>query len=210
MSGRYDSATRHLKECDPVLKRIIEEVGACTLKSSSNHFLTLIEAIVWQQLSWKAAGKIYDKLLAQIGTRRPKPADFLSASKSKLLRAGLSRRKADYVLEVSSYLESGRFKRDRIQKLTDEEAIRTLTMIRGVGRWTAEMFLVFGLNRMDVFPFGDLGLKKVVRRRYGLKGLPGKDELEDITRPWRPYRTVGAWYLWSSSDGTPMKDGGRK
>jgi DNA-3-methyladenine glycosylase II len=210
MNSKYDSAILHLKNCDPVLKRIIEDVGTCTLKSSKSHFLTLVEAIVWQQLSWKAAGKIYDKVLMAMGTQRPKPSDFMGVSRAKLLAAGLSRRKVDYVLEISSYFKSGRFRRGKIARLTDEEIIETLTAIRGIGKWTAEMFLVFGLNRMDVFPFGDLGLKKAVNERYGLNGLPDDDELENITRPWRPYRTVGAWYLWSSVDGMPVKAGGRE
>ena len=202
----YQSATQHLKRRDRVLRRIIDEVGPCTLGPSTNYFLTLVEAIVWQQLSWKAACAIFDRVLAALGTSTPRPDDFLGVSPASLLEAGLSRQKLRYLRELSSFFVESPFDRKAVAAMSDAEVIETLTAIKGIGVWTAEMFLIFGLNRPDVFPSGDLGLQKAIGRYYRREksGLPSSDEIERITERWRPYRTIGAWYLWETADGTPL------
>jgi DNA-3-methyladenine glycosylase II len=204
---RFRVAEAYLRRGDPVLSNVIRAVGPCSLARSRNHFLTLVEAIVWQQLSWRAARAIYDRLLSVMGTRRPRPSDILATSREDLLAAGLSRQKSLYLRDLSVFFEEKRLPRRRIDSLSDEEIIALLTEIKGVGRWTAEMFLIFGLNREDVFPFGDLGLRKAIGHHYNTPEFNDRAKLETITEPWRPYRTIAAWYLWRSGDGTLLGEG---
>jgi DNA-3-methyladenine glycosylase II len=205
-TARYASEVETLAKRDRVLEEIVRRVGPCTLAPSTNHFLTLFQAIVWQQLSWKSACAIHAKVLEAMGTRRPRPSDVCGASDRALAKAGLSRQKTRYVKELARYFEEGRFPARTIQRCTDGEIIRMLTEIKGVGQWTAEMYLIFGLNRLDVFPAGDLGLKKAIGRHYGFDGLHTPERLEAVTGRWRPYRTIGTWYMWSSADATPLAD----
>lgn len=199
---RFKVAEAYLRRVDPVLSNLIRAVGPCSLARSRNHFLTLVEAIVWQQLSWRAACAIHERLLSALGTQRPRPSDILAASQEDLLGAGLSRQKSLYLRDLSLFFEEKRLPRRRIGRLGDKEIIDLLTEIKGIGRWTAEMFLIFGLNREDVFPFGDLGLRKAIGRHYSTAEFNDRATLETITEPWRPYRTIAAWYLWRSGDGT--------
>jgi DNA-3-methyladenine glycosylase II len=200
-------AIAHLKRTDPVIARLIRRIGPCRLGRSGSYFLTLVEAIVWQQLSWKAALTIHGRMLEVVGSRRPTPAHFLRVTPAKLRGAGLSRNKAAYLLSLAEYFDSGRFPRRRIPRMYDDDIIEELTTIKGIGRWSAEMFLIFALNRPDVFPKGDLGLRKAIAGWYGMDGNPDDDQLETVSRPWRPHRTVATWYLWQSADGTPFKEG---
>ncbi|MFQ5510267.1 MAG: DNA-3-methyladenine glycosylase family protein [Candidatus Krumholzibacteriia bacterium] len=198
--GDFDRACEYLARCDPTMRHLIAEIGPCRLRRARSYFVALFESIVWQQLSWKAACAIHRRLLRAIGGRHPKPADFLRVSSAQLIAAGLSRRKAEYVVELARYFESDRFPRREIRRLSDEEIVSELTRVRGIGRWSAEMFLIFGLNRPDVFPLGDLGLRKAIERHYR---RPGDTNLAEITDRWRPYRTVATWYLWAGMDGVP-------
>ncbi len=200
---RFKHAEAYLQRVDPVLSGLVRAVGPCSLTRSRNHFLTLVSAIVWQQLSWRAACTIHERLLSKLGTRRPRPRDILAASREDLLGAGLSRQKSLYLQDLSRFFEEKRFPRGRLGRLGDEEVIDLLTQIKGVGRWTAEMFLIFGLNREDVFPVGDLGLRKAIGHHYDTADFNDRATLETITEPWRPYRTIAAWYLWQSGDGNP-------
>jgi DNA-3-methyladenine glycosylase II len=204
--ARYHRETEVLTARDPVLAGIVRRVGPCTLAPSRNHFLTLVEAVVWQQLSWKAAVAIHARLLEALGGARPRPCDVARASPRTLQNAGLSRQKARYVKELAHHFDEGRFPVRRIRRSTDEEVIDALTRIKGVGRWTAEMYLIFGLNRLDVFPEGDLGLKKAISRCYGFDGLRDPDGVRAVADRWRPYRTLGTWYMWSSADGVPLTE----
>ncbi len=205
-SARYVREVEVLTSRDSVLAEIVGKVGPCTLEPSKNHFLTLVEAIVWQQLSWKAACAIHAKLLEALGTRRPGPVDIAGAPERALAKAGVSRQKTRYLKELARYFEEGRFPNRTIKQYADDEIIRMLTEVKGVGRWTAEMYLIFGLNRLDVFPAGDLGLKKAIGRHYGFDGLRAANRLEVVTGRWRPYRTIGTWYMWSSADAVPLAD----
>jgi len=202
----YQKAERYLSERDPVLRRIIEQVGPCRLRRSSNFFLTLFEAIVWQQLSWKAALTIHERLLRTIGSARPTPADVLSTPVDDMRAAGLSRSKGGFLHDLAARFEDGRFPRGRIRLLSDQEVVANLCEIKGVGPWTAEMFLMFGLNRLDVFPAGDVGLRNALAKHYRLRSASNMKRLEAISRRWRPYRTIASWYVWSSSDGMPFED----
>lgn len=200
----YEREVKALTSRDPVLAEIAERVGPCRLAPSPNHFLTLVEAVVWQQLSWKAACAIHARLIGALGSRRPRPADVARLSPRALARAGLSRQKARYVKELARYFDEGLFPARTVRRYTDEEIVGLLTRITGVGRWTAEMYLIFGLNRLDVFPAGDLGLKKAIGRCYHFDALGDAERVETVTDRWRPYRTIGAWYMWSSADGVPL------
>jgi len=206
--GQYDREVQVLVRCDPVLAEIVRDVGPCTLRPSKDHFLTLSEAIIWQQLSWKAACAIYAAFLDAIGTRHPRPSDVARAPARSLARAGVSRQKIRYLKELARYFEKKRFPSRMIAGSTDDEIIRLLTEIKGVGRWTAEMYLIFGLNRLDVFPQGDLGLKKAIGRHYGFDGVRDAERLAHVTNQWRPYRTIGTWYMWSSAGSVPLADRG--
>ncbi|MEE9269543.1 MAG: DNA-3-methyladenine glycosylase [Candidatus Krumholzibacteria bacterium] len=200
----FERARAHLVQCDPVLEQLIARVGPCKLKRTRSYFVALFESIVWQQLSWQAACAIHERLLRTLGTRHPTPADFLRTSSADLLKAGLSRRKVEYVRELARYFDANQFPRRRIKEFDDEEIIDELTQVRGIGRWSAEMFLIFGLNRLDVFPAGDLGLRKAIERHYVRRKPLGARALAAITGRWRPYRTVATWYLWASMDGVPF------
>jgi DNA-3-methyladenine glycosylase II len=198
-------AVRHIRRRDPVLAKVMQEVGPCALKRSGSYFRTLAESIVWQQLSWSAACVIHERMLTALGTRRPQPRHFLEISKRRLLKAGLSRQKCLYLHELSTFFDRGRFPTRRIGSLTDEEIVALLTTIKGIGRWTAEMFLIFALNRLDVFPVGDLGLRRSIARYYDVDLYADQSEWAKITDRWRPYRTIATWYLWRSGDGAPLE-----
>jgi DNA-3-methyladenine glycosylase II len=204
--ARYVRETAALVRKDRVLRAIVGRVGPCTLAPSRDHFLTLAEAILWQQLSWKAARSIHERLLETLGNPRPRPADFTGAGESVLARAGVSRRKIRYLKGLAAFFEENRFPARTIRKLADEDIVGMLTQIDGVGVWTAEMFLIFGLNRLDVFPSGDLGLKKAIGSHYGFDGLRDTKRVEAVALRWRPYRTIGTWYMWSSADSKPLSD----
>jgi DNA-3-methyladenine glycosylase II len=200
----YVRETAALARRDPVLREIARRVGPCTLAPSNDHFLTIAEAIIWQQLSWKAACSIHARLLDALGSARPRPADIARVPDEALAGAGVSRQKIKYLRELAAFFEENRFPSRTIRRLSDGDIAELLTRIRGVGRWTADMYLIFGLNRLDVFPAGDLGLVKAIRARYGIDGRDGAERVETITENWRPYRTIGSWYLWAAADAVPL------
>jgi DNA-3-methyladenine glycosylase II len=201
--SRFKPALDHLQRVDPVLSELVRRVGPCTLARSKNHFLTLIEAIVWQQLSWHAACAIHERLLQAVGTRKPQPKDVLDTPLRKLMKAGLSRQKSIYVREVALFFENDRFPK-KLGTLSDEQVADILMEVKGIGRWTAEMFLIFGLNREDVFPMGDLGIRKALHHYYNVALDSDASEVEAFTARWRPYRTIATWYLWKSGDAQVM------
>ena len=183
---------------DPKLARIIKVVGKYQITTTSNYFESLIEAIITQQLAGSAAKAISKRFRGLYGKRFPKPADVLKTSDSKLRKTGLSGMKVKYIKDLSKNIESKKLKLRSLYKLSDDEIIEQLTQVKGIGRWTAEMFLIFSLGRMDVLPVGDLGLKKGVQLLNSSAKLPTPDEIEELAEKWRPYRTVATWYLWKS------------
>jgi len=191
------AAIKVLKK-DPKLARIIKVVGKYQITTTSNYFESLIEAIITQQLAGSAAKAISKRFRGLYGKRFPKPADVLKTSDSKIRKTGLSGMKVKYIKDLSKNIESKKLKLRSLSKLSDDEIVEQLTQVKGIGRWTAEMFLIFSLGRMDVLPVGDLGLKKGVQLLNSSTKLPTPDEIEELAEKWRPYRTVATWYLWKS------------
>jgi len=191
------AAIKVLKK-DPKLARIIKVVGEYQITTTSNYFESLIEAIITQQLAGSAAKAISKRFRGLYGKKFPKPADVLKTSDSKLRKTGLSGMKVKYIKDLSENIESKKLKLRSLSKLSDDEIVEQLTQVKGIGRWTAEMFLIFSLGRMDVLPVGDLGLKKGVQLLNSSTKLPTPDEIEELAEKWRPYRTVATWYLWKS------------
>jgi 3-methyladenine DNA glycosylase/8-oxoguanine DNA glycosylase len=194
-------ATAHLRKSDPVLAQIMGEVGACRWRVDrrGGAFAALVESIVYQQITGAAAATIYGRLRALVGRRHPRPEDILRARAPQLRKAGLSRQKIAYLRDLARRARNGLSLR-RFSRREDEAVIAELVAVKGIGRWTAEMFLIFRLGRPDVLPVHDYGIRKAMRNAYGLADLPKPEEMQRITEGWRPYRTLGCWYLWRSLD----------
>ncbi len=192
----YHTAIAHLCAADPVLAEIIAAVGACALQPTGHRFVTLADAIVSQQLSVKAAATIMGRLVSALVELTP--AAILVASDETLRAVGLSAQKARYLRDLAAHTLAGAL--DPLPGLDDEAAITALTAIKGVGRWTAEIYLLFALGRPDVLPADDLGLRYAVWQRYGLPAAPSSAAVRALAEPWRPHRSVAAWYLWRIRD----------
>jgi len=194
---------RHLKRADPVLARVIERVGPCRLavQSSGTHLDHIVRAIVYQQLSGKAARTIHSRLLALFDTGAPSPRELIGLSDAALRGAGLSRQKIGYLRDLAQRAAGGDVPLDALDTLDDEAVIAALTRIKGVGRWTAHMFLIFRLGRLNVLPELDLGIRKAIQVAYRLRQLPDAERVHRIGQSWAPYASVASWYLWRSLDG---------
>lgn len=198
-----------LRECgDPVMAALVDRVGpldhdARRRGRPDDAYGSLVRTIVGQQLSTKAARTIYTRLAALFGDRPPTPAELLAADDEALRDVGLSRQKIGYLRDLGARMQSGELELHVFQELTDEEVSREITAVKGLGRWSADMFLIFHLRRPDVLPVGDLGIRRAVERAYGLPGLPDEDTLRAISGPWRPHRTLASLYLWESLDAVP-------
>jgi DNA-3-methyladenine glycosylase II len=192
----------HLRAADPVLGRVIERVGPCRARiaSGGSHFGAVVRSIVYQQLSGSAAATIHGRVLALFGGREPTPRALLRLDDTMLRGAGLSGQKAAYLKDLASHAASRRFPLERLHEFDDDEVIATLTTVKGVGRWTAQMFLMFRLGRVDVLPDLDLGIQKGIQRAYGLRRLPTPPQVLTRGAPWAPYRTIASWYLWRLMD----------
>ncbi|MCL6566826.1 MAG: DNA-3-methyladenine glycosylase 2 family protein [Acidobacteriia bacterium] len=197
------AAVRHLKRVDPVLARVIARVGQCRLaeERERDEFSSLAEAILYQQLALKAAQTIssrFQQLYASDGRGRlPTPMELLRTPRRQLRAAGVSRQKIGYLRDLAAKAAAGVLSLGRFSRLSDEEVIANVTQVKGIGRWTAEMFLIFCLGRRDVLPVDDLGLQHGFRLAYGLRRLPSAAWMIRTAEPWRPYRTIGTWYLWA-------------
>jgi DNA-3-methyladenine glycosylase II len=191
---------------DAVLGAVIVQHGRCGLADGQrDHGLqAMIESIVWQQLSGKAAATIYSRFLALFPAGRyPTPEEILAVPPPSLRQVGLSSQKSAYVRDVCERVAGGMLDLDVLESKSDEDVIATLTQVKGIGRWTAEMFLMFRLHRPDVLPVGDLGIVKAIQRLYGLRKPPSTDKMLAIGRRWQPYRSVASWYLWASLEMEP-------
>lgn len=192
-------AMAHLRAADPVLARVIDAVGPIEIALRRERFQALSRAIIFQQLAGAAAHTIYTRFVALFpGRRFPSPRQVLDASPEDLRRVGLSRQKSLYLKDLAAHVDNGTLNFHRFRKMEDEEIIVDLTRVHGVGRWTAEMFLMFNLHRPDVFPVDDLGVRNAVARLYAMTQPPPPKELREFGERWRPYRSVAAWYLWQS------------
>ena len=183
---------------DPKLAKIIKQVGPYNVKISRNRYQSLVEAIVTQQLAGSAAKSIIKRFRNLYDSSFPKPIDVINTHPTKLRKTGLSGMKVSYIKELSIKIENKEVNLRTISRLSDDEIIESLTKVKGIGRWTAEMFLIFSLGREDVLPVGDLGLKKGIQRMFSLDDLPDVKHIEKVANKWRPYRTVATWYLWKS------------
>ena len=200
--ARSRRAKRHLRNADPVMAAIVRRVGACRFEIDrrGTPYSTLIEAMMYQQITGKAAEAIHRRLRARIGREHPRPGDIASVSDADLRAIGLSRQKIGYLRDLTAKVGNG-LTLDRLSRLDDEAVIERLTAVKGIGRWTADMFLMFRLGRLDVLPVGDYGVRKAMQRAYGWRSLPKPKRMRRTAEAWRPYRTIAAWYLWRSIEG---------
>ncbi|MBF2075425.1 MAG: DNA-3-methyladenine glycosylase 2 family protein [Synechococcales cyanobacterium C42_A2020_086] len=205
----YTAAIAALKQADPILAATIERVGTCTLsqqQQTGDLLFALSEAILYQQLSGKAAAAIHRRFLQLYPNADfPTARDILNTPDEALRSAGISRPKITYLKDLAQTVLDGLPSLEALQTLDDETIIQTLTPIKGIGRWTVQMLLIFRLHRWDVLPVDDLGIRAAVRSLYNLPDLPNKATLERIGQPWRPYRTVASWYLWRSLEQKPQR-----
>ena len=203
-SDRWNDAIAHLRR-DPILAAAIKRVGPCTLRPKRNYFVRLVQSILSQQVSVKAAAAMYLKLSKQFPRKRVTPEglhNFLTTADEELIRScGLSRQKRGYLTDLSRRFADGEIETKKFSKLSDDEIVAELTKIKGIGRWTTEMLLMFSLCRPDVWPVDDLGLQEAVRILYNRPTRPTAKELQPLGDPWRPYRSIAAWYLWRAKEG---------
>ena len=198
----------HLAACDPVLSALVSGHGPLDEQERrrgrpDDAYGALLRAIVGQQLSVKAARTIYDRLCGLYGDRTPTPAELIATDPDELRGVGLSRAKAAYLRDLAEHVEDGELDLEQLPELADDEVSAQLIAIKGLGRWTVDMFLMFHLGRPDILPVGDLGIRRAVQIAYGLEGLPDPAELTRIAQPWQPYRTLACLYLWASLDNEP-------
>lgn len=192
------NALKHLRK-DPVLAEIINNAPRkFEIKTSRNKYRALVEAIITQQLSGNSASAISTRFKALYNTPYPKPEDVVATPNYKLKKTGLSIRKVECIKELSQRIKKGQIKLENTNKMSDAEINNMLTEIKGIGRWTVEIFLIFGLGRTDVLPVGDLGLRKGIKIFYNLQEMPSEDIVEKIAEKWRPFRTIATWYIWKA------------
>lgn len=198
----YAKARRHLMRGDRKLADLMKRHGPCGLASARgmDRFAGLVRSIVSQQLSAKAADTIHGRVLAALGNRGATPAAILDTPEDTLRACGLSRAKIASVRDLAAKVGDGTLALDALDALDDERVIEAMTAVRGIGRWSAEMFLIFRLGRPDILPVGDVGVQRAMRTLYGLRKHPSPARMTELARPWRPYRSVACWYLWRSLD----------
>ncbi|HEY0295683.1 MAG TPA: DNA-3-methyladenine glycosylase 2 family protein [Bordetella sp.] len=200
----WEDAVAHLVKRDRILKKIIPQHPQVWLTSRGTPFITLARAIVGQQISVRAADAVWGKFIDTVG-KRPAPAVVLKTGMEGLRAAGLSQRKAEYLQDLAAHFSERRVRPEKWAAMQDEDVIDELVAIRGIGRWTAEMFLIFNLQRPDILPLDDLGLLKAISLHY-FSGEPvSRFEAREVSLAWQPWRTVATWYLWRSLDPTPVQ-----
>lgn len=195
------AARRHLSRTDPVMARIVARVGTCRFQidRGGGPFASLCESIVYQQITGSAAVSIYRRLREKLGRLHARPEDIARLSDAELRAVGLSRQKIGYLRDLSARAQDG-LPLHRVHRMDDEAAIRTLSTVKGIGRWTAQMYLMFRLGRLDVMPVDDYGVRKAMQLAWRMRKLPKPERMLRLSEPWRPYRSIGAWYLWRSLD----------
>jgi DNA-3-methyladenine glycosylase II len=205
-----DDAIAQLRASDPVMATLIDRVGAESLGDRRrgrprDHYGALVRTIVGQQLSTRAARAIYERLVARFGGRAPTPEEILADDPAELrVAAGLSHAKVGYLRSLAEHVLDGSLELDKLGRLSDDQGIAELLAVKGLGLWSAHMFLMFHLQREDVLAVGDLGIRRAIQVAYGLPELPGPAEMERIAEPWRPHRTLACLFLWRSLDATPV------
>ena len=204
----YAKARRLLSRRDPILRDLMRRYGACGLAKAqhTDPFRALVRAIISQQLSTRAAATIAGRFEALFDDGHPAPSRVRAIGDDRLRGCGLSSQKLTYIRDLCAHIEDGSLPLDGLDRMSDDEVIEALTRVKGIGRWTAEMFLMFRLHRPDVLPVGDLGIVKAIQKAYGLRKVPTADRLVRIGESWRPYRSVACWYLWASLHNAPLKE----
>ncbi len=200
----YVKARRHLAKNYAVLKKLIARVGPCTLQIRRDYFALLVRAIVSQQISSRAAHAIGARLLATLKPDPLTPKSIMQRSDEELLGAGLSSAKTRYIRDLAEKVLAGTVPIRRLARMPDDEVIEALTQVHGIGTWTAQMFLIFALGRLNVLPVDDFGLRAGVQQEYLLKELPRKKELSELAAPWEPYRSIATWYFWRCRGPVPQ------
>jgi len=191
-------AINHLKKADPVLAAIIKKAGPYRAKYMEPVFQTLVRSIVYQQLSGKAAMTIFNRLAEAAKVTPLTPEAILKMRPQKMRTLGLSKQKTVYIRELAKLTRDGDIQFERLPEMEDDAIIETLTRVKGVGVWTVQMFLMFALQRPNVLPVGDLGVRAAMKKAYGLAELPKPQEMESIAAAWHPYRSIASWYMWRS------------
>jgi DNA-3-methyladenine glycosylase II len=205
------AARRHLRRRDPTLRRLIDVVGPFTLKPKRDRFGMLVASIISQQISGKAARSIRQRLVNLIAPEKIAPHTLAARSLDELRSVGVSPQKAAYLHDLAARVDAGTVRLSRTGRMSDDEVIAELIQVKGIGVWTAQMFLMFSLGRLDVFPHEDLGIRTALKNLYGLAELPDRQTSHEIASPWRPYATVASWYCWRSHEVEwPSQTPGRK
>ena len=193
-------AISHLKKSDPVLAVLIERVGAYRMEYREPTFEALVRSIVYQQLSGKVARVIFDRLAAAVPSGAMTPEAILKLTPLRMRKCGLSKQKTAYIRDLAKKTAKGLVQFESLGSMPDEAVIEVLTQVKGIGVWTAHMFLMFALQRPNVLPTGDLGIRSAIRKAYGLRDLPHAKKIEQIAGSWHPYCSIASWYLWRSLD----------
>lgn len=193
---KMQNIENYLKSSDPILKQIINTVGTCTLKPNKKYFESLAWIVVSQQLSKNAADSIYHKL--ELETGGINPINILNTKIEIFRKAGLSKGKSEYLMELASVFSNGGIKNLNFESMTDEDIINKLTLVKGIGRWSAQMFLIFSLNRLDILPLEDAGFLRAFKKNYTFIEKVDKEYIQTWAERWRPYRSIAVWYLWQS------------
>jgi DNA-3-methyladenine glycosylase II len=196
----WQKGVRHLKKNDPILAHIISRVGPVEFELDDDHYEAVVGSIIYQQLAGAAARAILNRFKQLYGGRLPSPREYLATKVEKLRSSGLSPQKISYIKDLAERIENGTLNLKRLENLPDEEALNELDSVRGIGRWTAEMFLLFKLGRTDVLPVDDLGLRKAAKKAYRLRKLPERDRFEQLAENWHPYSSISTLYLWKSME----------
>jgi DNA-3-methyladenine glycosylase II len=191
---------RHFKTADPVLASVIKQVGPMTLRPQRDRFKLLVRSIISQQISTAAARTIRQRLESYLEPETVRPETIARLSIERLRALGVSRQKAGYLLDLAAKCDDGTVRLARLGRLSDEAIIAELTQVKGIGRWSAQMFLIFALGRLDVFPHDDLGVRSAIRRLYHFEELPSKAQCLEIGSLWQPYSSIGSWYCWRFLD----------
>ncbi len=199
-AAKVRAALKHLRSADPIMKQVISDVGPFTLELQRNRFHVLVRSIISQQISTSAARTIRQRLEDLVAPAKVAPESLVKLTAAQLRGAGLSQQKASYLRDLTDKSNAGQLRLNQIGRLSDDQVIEELVQVKGIGRWTAQMFMMFCLGRLDVFPHDDLGIRNALRKMYGLSDLPDKETCHEIAKPWRPYATIASWYCWRSLD----------
>lgn len=205
MQEVYEQAVRHLRQHDPVLAPVIQRAGLCTITPNDDYYGELVDAVVSQQLSVKAAATIMRRLKGLFGGDMPTPDQIIVTDTELLRSAGLSGAKASYIKSLAQHIRGGQLELEKFPSLSNEAITKELTAVKGIGEWTTHMFLIFAMGRMNVLPTGDLGIKSGIKKLYGLESLPSPTQIQQLAarNQWHPYESIACWYIWKAFDTAP-------